>query len=59
MHYEVVLPEQVLSASPFETQTFAVSLIKGKRGNKKIPKEFSLLKQKGKFLVVVIPFNPP
>lgn len=58
MHYKVALPEQVPTASLFKTQPSADLLIKGKRGKKQIPKEFRLSKQSGKFLVVVIPFNP-
>lgn len=57
MHCKVVLPEQVPTVSPFETQPFADLLIKGKRGKKKILKEFPLSKQRGKFLVIVIPLN--
>jgi len=58
MHYKEVFPEQGPTVPPFETQPFAHLLIKGKRGKQQIPKEFPLPKQRGKFLVVVIPFNP-
>lgn len=54
----MVLPEHVPPASPFETQPFADLLMKGKRGKKQIPQVFPFSKQRGKFLVVVIPFNP-